>query len=89
MSDFLFRHNFSAVVLILLCIGGITLVLGDGQKEQAQEQTRDETLEVVIFQALMAVVGGLSYWGVQVRKANNLSLFDRRKRESASVRLVT
>ena len=39
----------------------------------------EEQLRLVIFQVIMAVVGGLAYWGVQVRKTHSLSLFDNRK----------
>eukprot|EP01039_Chlorochromonas_danica_P001817 gene1817-1985_t len=39
----------------------------------------DEQLQVIIFQVFMALVGGLAYWGVQVRKKNVMTLFDHRK----------
>lgn len=42
----------------------------------------DDQLRLVIFQIIMALVGGLAYWGVQVRKANSASLFDNRKMRS-------
>lgn len=40
---------------------------------------QDEQLQVIIFQVVMGIVGGLAYWGVQVRKKNTMSLFDYRK----------
>ncbi len=44
----------------------------------------DDQLRLVVFQVLMAVVGGLAYWGVQVRKQNTMSLFDNRKQRLGS-----
>ena len=40
----------------------------------------DEQKRVIFFQAAMAAIGGLAYWGVQVKKARNMSLFDTRKK---------
>ena len=40
---------------------------------------QDDQLRVIIFQAGVAVIGGLAYWHVQVKKAANLSLFEARK----------
>lgn len=40
---------------------------------------QDDQLKVIIFQVVVAVVGGLAYWHVQVKKAANLSLFEARK----------
>lgn len=34
---------------------------------------------VIIFQILMAVFGGLAYWGVQIRKKKTMSQFDTRR----------
>lgn len=39
----------------------------------------DDQFNVIIFQVVMAVVGGLAYWGVQSRKKYNMTLFDYRK----------
>ena len=46
--------------------------------------SHDEQVHVLVFQAAMAVVGGIAYWGVQVKKAKNLSLFDTRKKAGRS-----
>ena len=40
---------------------------------------KDEYFRVVIFQLTMGVIGGLAYWGVQMRKKKNLTLFERRR----------
>lgn len=40
---------------------------------------KDEQLQVIVFQVVMAIVGGLAYWGVQSRKKNTMTLFDYRK----------
>jgi hypothetical protein len=34
---------------------------------------------VIIFQMLMAVFGGLAYWGVQIRRKKSMSQFDTRR----------
>ena len=39
----------------------------------------DEQLRVVIFQVMMALIGGLAFWGVQNRKQLNMTLFESRK----------
>jgi len=39
----------------------------------------DDQLRVIMFQAIMGILGGLAYWGVQVRKQAHMSLFDTRK----------
>ena len=39
----------------------------------------DEQFRVIVFQLIMGIVGGLAYWGVQIRKKENMSLFDRRR----------
>lgn len=36
-------------------------------------------VNVFTFQILMAVIGGLALWGVQIRKKYSMSLFDSRK----------
>lgn len=40
---------------------------------------KDEYFRVVIFQLAMGVIGGLAYWGVQIRKKKNMTLFERRR----------
>jgi len=44
-----------------------------------QFSSEDDKLRMVAFQIAMAVIGGIAYWGVQVRKTRSLSLFDNRK----------
>lgn len=39
----------------------------------------DDQVKVIVFQVLMAILGGLAYWGVQSRKKFNMTLFDHRK----------
>ena len=39
----------------------------------------DDQINVIIFQIVMAIIGGLAYWGVQSRKKYNMTLFDHRK----------
>lgn len=39
----------------------------------------DDQIQVIVFQVIMGLIGGLAYWGVQARKKNTLSLFDHRK----------
>lgn len=41
--------------------------------------SRDEQLRVIVFQLAMGVIGGLAYWGVQIRKKKNMTLFERRR----------
>lgn len=47
--------------------------------ESCDRTGQDEQLQVIIFQVVMAIIGGLAYWGVQVRKKNTMTLFDYRK----------
>ena len=42
----------------------------------------DDQIRVIMFQALMGIIGGLAYWGVQVRKQAQMSLFETRKYNS-------
>ena len=49
----------------------------------------DEQTNLFLFQIVMGVVGGLAYWGVQVRKLKNMSLFDMRKRSARMNGLAT
>ena len=39
----------------------------------------DDQIQVILFQVVMGLIGGLAYWGVQKRKKNTMSLFDHRK----------
>lgn len=39
----------------------------------------DNQLSVLFFQVIMAIVGGLAYWGVQARKQQNMTKFEHRK----------
>ena len=41
---------------------------------------KDDQLQVLVFQLIVAAVGALAYWGVQVKKARNMSLFDKRRK---------
>ena len=51
-----------------------------GRREDFRSCTlKDDQLQVLFFQLIVGVVGFLAYWGVSVRKARNLSLFDKRK----------
>ena len=49
-----------------------------------EKTLHDEQVHVLVFQAVMAILGGVAYWGVQVKKAKNLSLFDTRKKVGRS-----
>jgi hypothetical protein len=50
-----------------------------GDYRSCEKTSEDDQFEVVVFQVLMAIVGGLAYWGVQNRKKNAMTLFDFRK----------
>ncbi len=39
----------------------------------------EEQLRVIFFQVMMAIIGGLAFWGVQIRKKEHANLFDARK----------
>ena len=52
---------------------------GNTAFESCDKTGQDEQLQVIIFQVVMGLIGGLAYWGVQVRKKNTMSLFDYRK----------
>mmetsp|Transcript_5487 Transcript_5487/g.4940 ORF Transcript_5487/g.4940 Transcript_5487/m.4940 type:complete len:134 (+) Transcript_5487:87-488(+) len=39
----------------------------------------DDQFRVLVFQVIMAIIGGLAYWGVQSRKPQHMSKFDYRK----------
>ena len=39
----------------------------------------EEEIRVLIFQVLMAICGGLAYWGVLARKQRNMTAFDHRR----------
>ena len=39
----------------------------------------EDRFHFIVFQFIMAVVGGLAYWGVQTRKQSQLTLFEDRK----------
>jgi hypothetical protein len=39
----------------------------------------DEFGKVVLFQVMMAIIGALSFWGVQIRRKANMTLFEYRK----------
>lgn len=43
---------------------------------------QDDQLRVLVFQAFMAVIGGLAYWGVKSRKQQNMTRFEHRKQTS-------
>lgn len=45
---------------------------------------KDDQLQVLVFQLVVGLVGALAYWGVQVKKARNMSLFDKRRKGTGS-----
>jgi hypothetical protein len=47
--------------------------------KSCSKTAEDDQLEVIIFQIVVGVIGGLAYWGVQTRKKYSMSLFDTRK----------
>lgn len=65
--------------------GRIVRIKCKGEEEEfddyksCQLTAEDEQIRVVIFQVVMAVIGGISYWAVQTRKKHTMSLFDYRK----------
>ena len=40
---------------------------------------QNDVQNVIIFQCVMAVVGGLAFWGVQVRRQYSMTQFDHRR----------
>jgi hypothetical protein len=44
-----------------------------------QQATYDDQTQVIIFQVVCAVVGGIAFWGVQTRKQAQMTLFEYRK----------
>lgn len=44
-----------------------------------QLSPEDEQIRVIMFQIATAIIGGISFWAVQRRKINSLSMFDTRK----------
>ena len=44
----------------------------------------DEQVQVMVFQLIVALLGGLSFWGVKNLKDKSLSMFDARKRAAKS-----
>jgi hypothetical protein len=57
-----------------------------GTMEACDMTPGDEQMQLILFQVVMAVIGGVAYWRLQVRKAKSLSLFDARKRASRNER---
>jgi hypothetical protein len=66
----------------------LCVILVNGQEENIESfrscessllNGYDDQIKVLIFQFVMAVVGGLAYWGVLVRKQYQLSRYDTRK----------
>jgi len=51
-----------------------------------QYTAEDDQLRVILFQALMGVIGGAAFYGVQIRKQSSLSRFDERKVQARSNR---
>ena len=39
----------------------------------------DDQFQVMVFQFIMAVVGGMAFWGVQIRKQSQMTMFENRK----------
>mgnify|MGYP006432199527 CR=1 FL=1 len=63
----------------------IQVTCGSDKSYQSCDSTPgDEQMQVLVFQIVMAIIGGLAYWGVQIKKTKNLSLFDTRKRAARS-----
>ena len=50
--------------------------------KSCQLSAEDERVRLIVFEVVMAIVGGIAYWGVQMRKANSMTLFDSRRRFS-------
>jgi hypothetical protein len=44
-----------------------------------EKNDNDELGKVIVFQVLMAIIGGLSFWGVQMKRKANMTLFEYRK----------
>jgi hypothetical protein len=58
----------------------MSLTCGKKETWRGCESTpEDEQIQVMIFQATMALLGGLAYWGVRIKKSKNLTLFESRK----------
>lgn len=47
--------------------------------KQFDKNDNDEFGKFAIFQVLMAIIGGLSFWGVQIRRKANMTLFEYRR----------
>jgi hypothetical protein len=45
---------------------------------------KDDQLQVLVFQLIVGLTGALAYWGVQVKKARNMSLFDKRRKGASN-----
>jgi Jumping translocation breakpoint protein (JTB) len=65
------------------------LCRGQGSKIEdyraCQMTAEDDQIRVLIFQALMAVIGGAAYYGVQTRKQNSMTLFEYRKQRRSTI----
>ena len=58
-----------------------------GTWESCDVSPGDEQIQLIVFEVVMAIIGGLAFWRLQVRKAKSLSLFDARKRASRNKRM--
>ncbi len=59
----------------------MSVICGKKETWRGCENTpEDEQIQVLIFQATMALLGGLAYWGVRIKKSKNLTLFESRKK---------
>ena len=60
----------------VLCDDGITQF---EDWRSCQLSPEDEQIRVIIFQIVIAIAGAISFWAVQKRKINTMSMFDTRK----------
>ena len=49
----------------------------------------DDQFQVMVFQFVMAVVGGMAFWGVQTRKQSQMTLFENRKQRYVLLYIIT
>ena len=59
------------------CSGANGVMVDDNQSCHLTPE--EDQLRVILFQVMMAIIGGLAFWGVQIRKKEHANLFDVRK----------
>jgi len=59
------------------CLGANGMMVDDNHSCLLTPE--EEQIRVIFFQVMMAIIGGLAFWGVQVRKKEHSNLFDVRK----------